>query len=194
MPSSVKRFSWAILLWAWQLAPGQAFATDLGFGVGIRHAQLSDASQHAPPAYTVEARIDYQLSPTAKDALLKGVALTWMVDLQIREIGRWYDAVVYARELPYTLQFHALLNQYEVTPPTRQSEMYLTLNAALNFMSGLQGLAPIPAALFQPGKRYKLALKIRFDRETLPVPLRPFAYLDSQWSLSSAWFICPIPK
>jgi hypothetical protein len=61
-------------------------------------------------------------------------------------------------------------------------------------MSSLHDSDPVPADLLQPGQRYKLAIKCQFDREALPVPLRPFAYLDSQWFLSSDWYLWPIQK
>ena len=142
----------------------------------------------------IQAQIKYQLSPTAKEALHKGVPLTWIVLVEIREVGRIWDNSIYDQELPYRLQFHALLNQYEVLTPDKQSEMFLTLNAALSFLASLHDTKPIPAKLLRSGHSYKLAVKCQFDRESLPVPLRPFAYLDSQWYLSSDWYICPIQK
>lgn len=142
----------------------------------------------------IQARIDYQLSPTAKEALHKGVPLTWTVDINIRKTGRIWDSTLYSREQRYQMQYHALLNQYEVVTPDDEGEMFLSLNAAMNFMSNLHDDIRLAADLFQPGQRYYLAIKCRFDREALPVPLRPFAYLDSQWYLSSDWTLWPIQK
>ena len=158
------------------------------FSAQIRRAELVDNGRNLD----VRAQIKYQLSPTAKEALHKGVPLTWIVLVEIREIGRVWDSSIYSLRLPYRLQFHALLNQYEVLTPGKQSQMFLTLNAALRFLANLRDTQPIPAKIFRPGHRYKLAVKCEFDRESLPV--RPSAYLDSQWYLSSDWYICPIQK
>ncbi|MGY6277755.1 DUF4390 domain-containing protein [Methylomonas sp. MgM2] len=160
------------------------------FSAQIQRADLVDNGQNL----RVQAKIKYRLSPTAKEALHKGVALTWIVLVEIREIGRIWDSNIYSLELPYCLQFHALLNQYEVVTPNKQSEMFLTLNAALSFLSNLRDTKPIPADIFRSGRRHVLAVKCQFDRESLPVPLRPFTYLDSQWYLSSDWYLCPIRK
>ena len=160
------------------------------YSAQIRSAELTDTGKNLE----IQAQIKYRLSPTAKEALHKGVPLTWNVLVEIRELGQIWDNTIYALELPYRLQFHALLSQYEVLTPNKQSEMFLTLNAALSFLANLRDVEPVSAKLFEPGHRYKLAVKCEFDRESLPVPLRPFAYLDSQWYLSSNWYICPIQR
>jgi len=174
-----------VYLCAWPL-----LCTANQYAAQIRQAALVNNGKNQE----IQVQIHYQLSPTAKEALHKGVPLTWNVLIEIREIGRLWDSDIYALKLPYRLQFHALLSQYEVLTPNKQSEMFLTLNAALSFLANLRNIDPVSAKLFQRGHRYKLAVKCEFDRESLPVPLRPFAYLDSQWYLSSEWYICPIQK
>ncbi|OHX34708.1 hypothetical protein BJL95_18780 [Methylomonas sp. LWB] len=143
--------------------------------------------------YTAGVQIEYRLSPTAKEALHKGVPLTWRVILELRHPGPLWDETIYNRELRYTLQFHALLNQYAVETENAGSEMFLTLSAALAFM------ASISADVAPPGENpnsapLQLAVKTRFDREALPIPLRPMAYLDHRWFLSSDWYLWSIPK
>lgn len=160
------------------------------FSAQIHRADLIDHGKHL----NISAHIEYRLSPTAKEALHKGVPLTWIVLVEIREVGHLWDHTIFRQELPYRLQFHALLRQYEVLTPDRQSEMFLTLNAALSFLANLHDARPFPAEQLVVGRRYKLAVKCRFDRESLPVPLRPFTYLDTQWHLSSDWYICPIQR
>jgi len=187
MPSLAKPFSAGLLLCLSLLPLISAADT---YAAIIRQAGLieTDASLQ------IQAKIDYQLSPTTKEALHKGIPLNWLVLLKIRSAGQLWDSTVYSRELPYRIQFHALLNQYEVAAQDQAGEMFLTLNAALDFMSNLHDSKPIAAELLQPGQRYYLAIKCQFDRESLPVPLRPFAYLDTQWFLSSDWTLWPIQK
>ncbi len=185
MPNSAKsiRNSLAAYLLLWPL-----LSVADTYAARIRQADLIDNGS----SFSIEAQIDYKLSPTAKEALHKGVPLTWIVQVELLEVGRVWDRTIYSEELPYRLQYHALLNQYDVVASNQESEMFLTLNAALSFMSNLQDAKPISAGLFRAGHRYKLAIKCRFNRESLPVPLRPFAYLDTQWYLSSDWYIWPI--
>jgi len=162
------------------------------FAAQIRQADL--IKQDA--GFVVRAEIDYRLSPTAKEALQKGIPLTWRIVIEIRRVDRLWDSTLYHVERPYRLQYHALLNQYEVITPDKQSEMFLTLNVALGYLSNMYNASPFQAnsKFFETGHHYKLAIKCLFDRESLPVPLRPFAYLDKQWYLSSDWYVWPIQK
>ena len=169
------------------LSPLRGFAED--FSAKIRYAELVETAA----AYNLKAEIDYRLSPTAREALRKGVPLAWDVQVELAESGLLWNTLLFQYTLPCRLQFHALLNQYEVKSPG-QEEMFLSLNSALNFMAALQDEIRIDKSLLQSGHRYQFSLKTRFNREFLPIPLRPVAYLDSQWFLSSDWFVWPIQK
>lgn len=188
MPSLAKPFSVGLII-CLSLWPFFSAAADT-YAAIIRQADLIETGDNLQ----IQARIDYRLSPTAKEALHKGVPLNWIIDLNIRKTGRIWDSTVYSRERPYRIQYHALLNQYEVVTPNNEGEMFLTLNAALKFMSNLRDDTRLGADALQTGQDYYLAVKCRFNRETLPVPLRPFAYLDTQWYLSSDWTLWPIQK
>jgi hypothetical protein len=176
-----------IFLLSLAICPGLSSAEQ--FSAVVRDAKLIENDE----TYSVEAEIDYHLSPISKEALHKGVPLAWNILIEIRSPFFMVESVVYQKNLPYSLQFHALLNQYEVKSP-RQNEMFLSLNAALNFMSMLQDVVYFNKNLLKSGEKYQLAIKAGFNRELLPVPLRPFSYLDSQWFLSSDWFVCTIQK
>ncbi|MDT4288511.1 DUF4390 domain-containing protein [Methylomonas sp. MO1] len=171
-----------------QLAPGLVKASD--YAARIEYAELQPLDQ----GYTVRAHIDYRLSPTAKEALHKGVRLTWEVTIELRQPGALWDTIIHKHKLTYSLQFHALLNQYVVQTPFDRSEMFLTLSAAMNFMAAVHDSTPIPAERVTAGTPYLLAVKTQFNREQLPIPLRPVAYLDNRWFLSSAWYTWPIQK
>lgn len=160
------------------------------FAAQVRYAKLIETAQD----YVVNAEIDYRLTPTAQEALHKGVPLAWDVLIKIRQPGFLHNTILFKRKLPYSLQFHALLNQYEVKNPAGESGMFLSLNAALSYMALLPDAAHISKQLLKPGNHYQLAVRTRFNRERLPIPLRPVAYLDAQWFLSSDWFIWPIQK
>lgn len=172
------------------LAPWPVIAISNDFSAKVRSANLLEIDD----SYQIAAKIDYQLSPTAREALHKGIPLAWDVLLKLTQSQPVFDSTIYENSLPYQLQFHALLNQYEIRLPNGQTEMFLSLNAALNFMSNMKDVTPIGKNQLTSGNNYQLAVKTRFNREFLPVPLRPVAYLDSHWFLSSSWFIWPIQK
>lgn len=187
MPSSVKLLK--VLLWlGLSLALFPALASE--YGVNIKHLELIRQAE----SYKIDSEIDYQLSPTAKEALEKGIPLTWDVQFEIRQPGFVWAKRIYKKRLRYTLQYHALLKQYKVIGPDNHLEMFLSLTAALNYMaSPLRGIS-LDTEHLDNAKQYFLALKTSFNRESLPVPLRPFAYLDRQWFLSSPWMIWPFQK
>ncbi len=160
------------------------------FAAHIRSARLIEASD----GYHIATQIGYQLSPTAREALQKGIPLAWESLINISAPGWLWDTTIYSQKLTYILRFNALLNQYEVHNPSGEDEMFLSMNAALNYLSTLPEAPTIDKQLLKSSRTYQLAVKTEFNREFLPVPLRPFAYLDNQWFLSSAWFICPIQK
>ncbi|NBV74570.1 MAG: DUF4390 domain-containing protein [Methylococcaceae bacterium] len=160
------------------------------YGVTIHHAGLVEINS----GYQIETEIDYQLSPVAREALEKGVPLAWDIRFEIRRPGFLWTHQIYKQQLRQTLQYHALLKQYEVKTSDQLPEMFLTLSAALNFMSFPRHQAMIDPALIETHQRYLLAVRSRFNRELLPVPLRPFTYIHREWNLSSPWFIWPIQK
>jgi hypothetical protein len=160
------------------------------YAAHIRSAMLIEADD----GYHIATQIDYQLSPTAREALQKGIPLAWESLINISTPGWMWDTAIYSRKLIYILRFNALLNQYEIHNPSGEDEMFLSMNAALNYLSTLPEAPTIDKQLLKNNRTYQLEVKTEFNREFLPVPLRPFAYLDKQWFLSSAWFICPIQK
>lgn len=184
MPYWLKRLKHCWLLLAW--LPFSA-AADL-YGTDITHATL----RHQPNGYRLQVSIDYRLSPTAKEALLKGIALQWQLQVSLSEHGLLGNHRLFQTELPFQLQFHALLNQYQVRHPTEPTAMYLSLAAALQALSNMEVRLPLETAAIQPNTPYQLAVKSHFNREQLPTPLRPLAYFESRWFLSSDWFVCPV--
>lgn len=172
-----------LILWIGTVQAGE-------YNAQIRRAELLNNES----AWLVAANIDYRLSPTAKEALHKGIPLVWKVLIEIRHPNWIYDHRLYRQKLRYALQFHALLNQYAVQSTNQPTEMFLTLHAALNYMEALRHPLTLAPEAFDNNERYILAIKAQFNRESLPVPLRPFTYLDPEWFLSSDWLICPIPE
>jgi hypothetical protein len=128
------------------------------------------------------------LSPIAKEALENGIPLNWSVHIKIQQAGIFYDTTITESILSYQMQNHALLNLYSVEQAEPSSKnMFSSLTAALNYMSTLRNFHLIDQRLLQSGIKYLVAIRIQFNRETLPTPLRPMSYFNPQWALSSPW-------
>jgi hypothetical protein len=87
------------------------------------------------------------------------------------------------------------LNMYRVRNEV-DGEVYnfSTLPAALDLMSTISDFPLIEKTELAPENQYLGALRVSFDREALPLPLRPTAYIDPQWYLSSDWTLWPLKK
>lgn len=146
--------------------------------------------------YVLSADIDYRLSPKAMDALQNGVPLFWTVRIKIQQVRDFFwDETLSETTLRYRLQYHALLNMYRVRNESNDDvHSFSTLPAALDSMSALRDLPLINKDIVAPEHRTVMKLKIYFDRDALPLPLRPTAYINRQWYLSSDWTVWPLKK
>lgn len=147
-------------------------------------------------SYVLSADIVYGLSDKAKDALQNGVPLFWDIQIKILQHREFiWDKTLVDLAIRYRIQYHALLNMYRVRNEGN-GEVYnfSTLFAALDLMSAIRDFRVIKKSELDPGKQYLCAVKVNFDREALPLPLRPVAYIDPQWYLSSDWTLWPLKK
>jgi hypothetical protein len=182
----------AFLLIGWLvwLLSAPAYATE------IKQAQISLRGDR----YVLSADIDYQLSETAKEALQNGVPLFWSVHVKVAQ----QRTILWAKTLldtsiRYRLQYHALLNMYRVviaqpdsqitTEKSGDSHNFSTLSAALDSMANLRNLPLLDKSDIKPEKQYFVQIKAQFERDALPLPLRPIAYTHPQWYLSSDWTV-----
>jgi hypothetical protein len=147
-------------------------------------------------SYVLSADIVYQLSEKAKEALQNGVPLFWDIQVKIlqhRDVI--WDKTLVDTTLRYRIQYHALLNMYRVrNEGSGEVYNFSMVSAALDLMSAVRNFRVIDKAALAPETQYLCAMKVSFDRNALPLPLRPIAYIDPQWYLSSDWTLWPLKK
>jgi hypothetical protein len=180
-----------VLLW---LMPAFSYAEHVaeGFGVEVKKAEITLQDD----SYMLFADIDYRLSARAKDALQNGVPLFW--DIYVKTLQHrdyFWDQTLINTGIRYRIQYHALLNMYRVRNES-SGEVYnfSTLTAALDSMSVIRNFRVMDKASYVSGKRYAVGIKVTLDRDALPLPLRPIAYTNPQWYLSSDWTLWPLTK
>ena len=146
--------------------------------------------------YVVSADIVYQLSKRATAALQSGVPLFWSIQIKLLQPRHLlWDKTLFTTEIHYRLQYHALLNSYRVTnESSHETFNFSTLYAALDLMSAIHDVPLIEKSKLSLKEDYLCALKVKFDGDLLPLPLRPLAYIDKQWFLSSHWTLWPLKK
>lgn len=161
------------------------------FGVTIQSADLVVRNDW----YVLHADVDFQLSPTAILALQNGIPLQWTLQVKILQKRRYiWDKEVFQLIRCYQIRYHALMNMYQLkVDGNGDVDNFATLAAAIASMGNIRDLALLrKTELLQYD--YIAAVKIQFDREALPLPLRPEAYVNTEWSLSSDWYRWLIEK
>ncbi len=189
-PSPTTGRNWlAALLLGLAALPGPAVATDHEFVVKSIETALDEG------VWRLDAKIDYRFSEAALAALRNGVPLLIQVDIQVRE-KRWYWNLTLAELTQgYLLLYHALSDTYIVhNLNSGTQDHYRNLDAALADLGHIRNLPLIDAKLLEPDKDYEVRLRARLDIESLPAPMRPMAYISSDWDLDSGWYTWPLTR
>ncbi len=146
--------------------------------------------------YLLNANFHYYFSNEAIEALEHGVPLLILVNIEIRSPRWWWkDTTVAELEQGYLLLYHALSESYVVHNLNSGTQNnFIRLNQALTFLSSIKKLPILDANLLDPEKEYYLRVRTHLDIESLPAPMRPLAYISSDWQLSSDWYEWPLQK
>jgi hypothetical protein len=159
-------------------------------------AQIKTASLYSQDGwYLLDADLDHILSPPAREAIQSSIPLDWCLKIQLKQERYFRDKTLVNINYRYRIRYHALLNSYSVSNiSTNSIKKYASLSEALDALSRIRELKVLPVSALKKAKQYKVAIKLKFNKERLPAPLRPIAYLNSDWDLSSDWYIWHIHK
>ena len=140
--------------------------------------------------YHLNARISYHLSQEAVNAVKNGVPLIIAMDIRVdRKRNWWLDKEVATLTQNYLLLYHALTEKYIIhNLNSGIQENFSNLDTALWSLGRVDSLPLIDANLLEPGSEYGIELRTRLDIESLPAPMRPLAYISSDWQLQSDWY------
>ncbi len=167
-----------------------------GYGAEFSAEVSQLESVHQGDSYALSAGVIYHLSDKAKRALQNGVPLFWDLHFKIQQHrDLFWNITLLDDVIRYRIQYHALLNMYRVRNETNgEITSFSTLSAALESMSTVTYYPTLKSADINPQNHYICYVKVDFDRDVLPLPLRPIAYVDPQWYLSSDWTLWPLKK
>jgi hypothetical protein len=147
--------------------------------------------------YRVNADIDYHFSAETEKALTHGVPLQFDTLFKVKKHRRWlWDKTISTVMLKFKLQYHPLSGYYLVTNiQNGERQQFLNLDNATGYLGKLKNYPLIARnALDADNGEYYGLINVKLDIQSLPAPLRPLAYLSTQWRLSSptyAWGIHP---
>lgn len=156
-------------------------------GIFIKSAELLPAEG----GYTLEARYDVGLSSTLEDALVRGLALTFLTEFEL-VYPRWWtlnfwNKTLAARRTAYRLSYNALTRQYRLS----SGGFHQTFDSVEEALAVLGRVRFNPAVLdeaIEPGTVYIANVRLRLDTGKLPKPLQLDAIGSRDWNLSSDWY------
>ncbi len=140
--------------------------------------------------YYLNARIDYRLSEKALEALRNGVELTIELQIELERRRAFFpDASVASLRQAYLLSYQPLSQRYVVKNlNSGEQRSYATLFSALNNLGRVNELPLVDASLLDPNASYEIRLRAVLDQNTLPGPLRLFAFWGDSFRLQSEWY------
>jgi hypothetical protein len=156
-------------------------------GIHIKSAELiaSDAG------YSLEANYEITLSHTLEEALLRGLALPFVIDFELT-YPRWWTLNLWNRTIAqfrqqHRLSYNALTRQYRLSFGNLHQN-FDTLEEALGVLGRLRERAVFTREDVDPDNVYLAELRLRLDTSQLPKPLQINALASREWNLSSDWY------
>lgn len=146
--------------------------------------------------YLLNANFSFNFSNEAIEALEHGVPLLILIDIEILTPRWWWgDKTIADLEQGYLLLYHALSESYVIHNLNSGTQNnFISLQQALEFLSQIKELPILDANLLKSKNDYYLRVRAHLDIESLPAPMRPLAYISSDWQLASDWYEWPLQR
>ena len=174
-----------LLAGAWLLAC--LIAPRPASAAGDRIDVLQASVDERDDGYYVNAEFDFELKPRMAEALDRGLALFFAVELELtRSRWYWFDEKTAHPTLSYRLSYHALTRQYRVSTGTLQLG-FPTLSEALGVMAHVRNWKVADRGILKAGDTYQAAIRMRLDTSQLPKPFQINALTSREWTLESDW-------
>ncbi|MCK5871846.1 MAG: DUF4390 domain-containing protein [Methylococcales bacterium] len=164
-------------------------------GIWVQRVNANEFSTHIKQVslqpygqwYQLQITTNFHLSPMAVEALESSIPLLWCLKVKFERLGLVWNPNLFTKNYCYKVQYHALLKTYSISH--KETKYFHSLPSALNTLSMIDNIKIIKSSKIKADENYRLQVKWQFDREALPLPLRPLSYLDPQWDLSSDWYL-----
>jgi len=159
--------------------------------IEIEFASLSLQNE----TYFLDAHINYHFSKQAIEAINNGVTLTFNVDLSVDKPRKWlWNEELFEARFSYQLKYHTFAETYQVINLTTHLQLnFSSLEAALSSLGSLSEL-PIHNLPIYEGFTPNYTLQAYLHIKSLPLPMRPLAYVTPGWYLRSdlyKWHLNP---
>jgi len=141
--------------------------------------------------YYLSASFNIGLTPTAADALNRGVPLYFLVEFEVI-YPRWYTLYFWNKRIAdmqqiYRLSYNALTRQYGLSYGVLH-QTFDSLEGALAVLGGINDQPVFDVSALEDDRVYEAQLRMRLDTSRLPKPLQIDALGSNDWDISSSWF------
>jgi|GEM_PF-1258968 len=161
-------------------------------GVDVRDVTLWESEK----SYLLDADIDYFPTDTVIEALKNGIPLTFVVTVKVRESDSWlgwFERALTKHKIRFQLRYRPLSSLYEISSDHNQNQRnFVSWKSLFSNLGELRQIAIVEAGKLDAQKRYQVEIKAALDINSLPLPMRPMAYIDSDWDMSSGWSEWPL--
>lgn len=181
-PDPAFRWLVALLLGGWLAVAGSAMANDKSM---LKQAVI----QATPQGYVLVADVDIVLNPTLEDALLKGINLHFLLELELSRARGWwwFDESIAEPVRKMRIYYHLLMRRY-VVESGYTTRTAATLSEALAMLGRVTDWQVLERGALKTGKRYDARLRLRLDTGQLPKPLSIGAVTSDKWELATPWY------
>ena len=178
----------ALWLLASAVTPAAADESDGRVEIRSAYAELDDG------VFYLNARIDYTLSATAREALDNGIPLELELQIDVNRYRRiiWNDTIASLKQR-YRLSHHALTDRYVAANlNSGGTESFPDIEAALDHLGRVQRLPLIDESLLKDDVRYEAAARATLDVKDLSGPIKFLSRFWGNWKIASEWYTWPL--
>ena len=161
---------------------------------GLRVMSLNSWA-HSEIGYMADIDVRYGLSDVVIDALENGVPLVFIMKLNVEEKGASWLQEERATEYVFRVRYRPLSTLYEVERFGQgeiERQQFVTQDALFAYLGELRELVITDTSSLESEKTYVIAANIKLDIASLPLPMRPRAYLTPAWNQDSGWSRWPL--
>lgn len=158
-------------------------------------AELSSfALERGSEELSVSAQLEFELSPTVEEALLKGIPMVFVAETELlRERWYWYDKSVAISTRQFRLAFQPLTRRWRLNISSGTAnatgqglalnQSFDTLQQALATIKRISRWRVAGANELDAAVRYRFEFRFRLDLGLLPRPFQIGAIGQSEWDI-----------
>ncbi len=179
--------AFSLALMAFESAVCAQGSAEPGFRVRSAEVRLESG------VYFLDAKIAFDFSAEAMEAMNNGVTLTVLIDVEVFRQRTLWDRKILSRQSRIHVGVHALSKKYVMKKlDTGETQTYRSVEEMSAALGSIERLPLFEASGLDAGTTYTARVRARLDIEALPSPLRPLAYVSQAWRLASDWYELPL--